>query len=89
MALHRTMIFKTGKQPCRLRGHESGVATSGEPPSWSEYVTRCEDRVQAREANTFSFDRAFGWCVTTRPARASEPALLWNQYTQHPLSRDQ
>ena len=26
-----------------------------EPPSWSEYVTRCEKRVQAPEANTFSF----------------------------------
>lgn len=26
-----------------------------EPPSWSEYVTRCEKRVQAPEPNTFSF----------------------------------
>jgi RimJ/RimL family protein N-acetyltransferase len=26
-----------------------------EPPSWSEYVTRCEKRVQAREPNKFSF----------------------------------
>ncbi len=26
-----------------------------EPPSWSEYVTRCEKRVQAPELNKFSF----------------------------------
>jgi RimJ/RimL family protein N-acetyltransferase len=26
-----------------------------EPPSWSEYVTRCEKRVQTPEANNFSF----------------------------------
>src|SRR5438132_4466939 len=26
-----------------------------EPPSWSEYVTRCERRVQAPEPNKFSF----------------------------------
>jgi RimJ/RimL family protein N-acetyltransferase len=26
-----------------------------EPPSWSEYVTRCEKRVQAPEPNKFSF----------------------------------
>jgi len=26
-----------------------------EPPSWSEYVTRCEKRVQAPEPNMFSF----------------------------------
>src|SRR2546430_9190641 len=26
-----------------------------EPPSWSEYVTRCERRVQAPEPNNFSF----------------------------------
>src|SRR5215472_6861243 len=26
-----------------------------EPPSWSEYVTRCEKRVQAPEPNQFSF----------------------------------
>jgi RimJ/RimL family protein N-acetyltransferase len=26
-----------------------------EPPSWSEYVTRCEKRVQAPEPNNFSF----------------------------------
>jgi RimJ/RimL family protein N-acetyltransferase len=26
-----------------------------EPPSWSEYVTRCEKRVQAPEPNRFSF----------------------------------
>jgi RimJ/RimL family protein N-acetyltransferase len=26
-----------------------------EPPSWSEYVTRCERRAQAPEPNTFSF----------------------------------
>ena len=26
-----------------------------EPPSWSEYVTRCEKRVQAPETNKFSF----------------------------------
>ncbi|HEY6487831.1 MAG: GNAT family N-acetyltransferase [Terracidiphilus sp.] len=26
-----------------------------EPPSWSEYVTRCEKRVQAAEPNKFSF----------------------------------
>jgi RimJ/RimL family protein N-acetyltransferase len=26
-----------------------------EPPSWSEYLTRCEKRVQAREPNKFSF----------------------------------
>jgi RimJ/RimL family protein N-acetyltransferase len=26
-----------------------------EPPSWSEYVTRCERRVQAPEPNQFSF----------------------------------
>jgi RimJ/RimL family protein N-acetyltransferase len=26
-----------------------------EPPSWSEYVTRCEKRVQAREPDKFSF----------------------------------
>ncbi len=26
-----------------------------EPPSWSEYLSRCEKRVQAPEANKFSF----------------------------------
>lgn len=26
-----------------------------EPPSWSEYVTRCEKRVQVSEPNKFSF----------------------------------
>ena len=26
-----------------------------EPPSWREYMTRCESRVQAREADNFSF----------------------------------
>ncbi len=26
-----------------------------EPPSWSEYVARCEKRVQAPESNNFSF----------------------------------
>lgn len=26
-----------------------------EPPSWSDYVTRCEERVQAPEPNKFSF----------------------------------
>jgi RimJ/RimL family protein N-acetyltransferase len=26
-----------------------------EPPSWSEYMTRCEKRVQASEPNKFSF----------------------------------
>jgi RimJ/RimL family protein N-acetyltransferase len=26
-----------------------------EPPSWSEYVTRCEQRVRAPEPNNFSF----------------------------------
>lgn len=26
-----------------------------EPPSWSEYITRCEKRVQAPEPNNFSF----------------------------------
>src|SRR5438045_9755385 len=26
-----------------------------EPPSWSEYVTRCEKRLQAPEPNKFSF----------------------------------
>jgi RimJ/RimL family protein N-acetyltransferase len=26
-----------------------------EPPTWSEYVTRCENRVQAPEPNEFSF----------------------------------
>ena len=26
-----------------------------EPPSWSEYITRCEKRVQALEPNKFSF----------------------------------
>jgi RimJ/RimL family protein N-acetyltransferase len=26
-----------------------------EPPSWSEYVTRCEKRVQTPEPNNFSF----------------------------------
>jgi RimJ/RimL family protein N-acetyltransferase len=26
-----------------------------EPPSWSEYLTRCEKRVQAPEPNNFSF----------------------------------
>jgi RimJ/RimL family protein N-acetyltransferase len=26
-----------------------------EPPSWNEYVTRCESRVQAPETNNFSF----------------------------------
>jgi RimJ/RimL family protein N-acetyltransferase len=61
-----------------------------EPPSWSEYVTRCEKRVQAAEPNRFSFvirRRDNGECLgmaSFEDADSVSPELgLWLKESAH------
>jgi len=61
-----------------------------EPPSWSEYVTRCEKRAQAPEPNQFSFvirRRDNGECLgmaSFEDADSVSPELgLWLKESAH------
>ena len=61
-----------------------------EPPSWSEYVTRCEKRVQAPEPNKFSFvirrldNRACLGMASLENADSVSPELgLWLKESAH------
>jgi RimJ/RimL family protein N-acetyltransferase len=61
-----------------------------EPPSWSEYVTRCEKRVQAPEPNNFSFvirrldTRACLGMASLEDADSVSPELgLWLKESAH------
>jgi len=61
-----------------------------EPPSWNEYVTRCEKRVQAPEANTFSFvirrldsRECLGMASFERADHVSPQLGLWLKESAH------
>ena len=61
-----------------------------EPPSWSEYVTRCEKRVQAPETNKFSFvirrldgGECLGMASLEDAASVSPELGLWLKETAH------
>ena len=61
-----------------------------EPPSWSEYVTRCEKRVQSPEPNKFSFvvrRHENGECLgmaSLEDADSESPELgLWLKESAH------
>src|ERR1700739_218770 len=61
-----------------------------EPPSWSEYVTRCEKRVQAPEPNKFSFvirrldNRECLGMASLEDADSASPELgLWLKESAH------
>src|SRR5437588_10386652 len=61
-----------------------------EPPSWSEYVTRCEKRVQAPEPNMFSFvirrrenRECLGMASLVDAASVSPELGLWLQESPH------
>lgn len=61
-----------------------------EPPSWSEYVTRCQKRVQAPEPNNFSFvirrleNREYLGMASFEDADSVSPELgLWLKESAH------
>ena len=61
-----------------------------EPPSWSEYVTRCEKRVQAPEPNKFSFvirrldnGECLGMAGLERADSVSPEVGLWLKESAH------
>jgi RimJ/RimL family protein N-acetyltransferase len=61
-----------------------------EPPSWSEYLTRCEKRVQAPEPNKFSFvirrldDRECLGMASLEDADSVSPEVgLWLKESSH------
>ncbi len=61
-----------------------------EPPSWSEYVTRCEKRVQAPEPNNFSFvirrldnNKCLGMCSFEAADSVSPELGLWLKESAH------
>jgi RimJ/RimL family protein N-acetyltransferase len=61
-----------------------------EPPSWSEYIARCEERLQRPEPNTFSFvirrpdsNECLGMAALEDTDRPSPELGLWIKESAH------